>query len=390
MNQTQENPSGPRIGIIGDGQLARMLALAAVPLGCEVIVLKGSGSSPAAIPFTRSKEGGSDSLAPLLELAAATDVVTLENEFVDSELLHQLEQRGHTVLPSARTIALVQDKLIQKQTLGAAGLPIPQILPVNDLPALTEAAAHLGYPFLLKARRNGYDGRGNATIQTPADLEPAWKKLGGDRGHLLMAEKFCRFTGELAVIVTRSRTGEIATYPVVETIQRNHVCHLVRAPADIPPAVADRAAEIARRAAEIVGMTGSMGVELFLMPDGALVVNELAPRVHNSGHYTIEACTCSQFENHIRAILGLPLGSTQMTAPAAVMLNLLGTREGTGRPRGLEHALATPGAHAHLYGKTTSKPGRKLGHVTALGPTPTAAENTAQSCAKHITFGEAT
>ena len=378
---------GPRLGIVGGGQLARMTAMTALQLGCDVVVLERNRSSPAATLATHSLVGDWNKIEPLLELATQVDVVSLENEFVDADLLRTLEQSGHTVLPTARTIGLVQDKFTQKQTLQSAGLPVPRMQSVPDLHSLTGAVAEFGLPLLLKARRNAYDGKGNATLRSVAEIEPAWQRLGGNDGNTLFVEEFCPFTMELATIITRGRNGETATYPVVETVQRNHVCHLVRAPAPVAPEIATRAADVARRAIEAVNAVGSFGVEMFLTRDGEILVNELAPRVHNSGHYTIEACLCSQFENHVRAVLGLPLGSTRMVAPAAVMLNLLGTGPSPGRPSGVERALAVPGAHLHLYGKAMSGAGRKMGHVTALGENLADAEKAATLAAAEIRFG---
>lgn len=377
---------GPRLGIIGGGQLARMLAIAAQPLGTDVVALERTPHYPASTVATEALVGDWNSLAPLQDLAARVDVVTLENEFVDAGLLAALEEAGHTVLPSARTLGLVQDKLIQKQTLQAAGLPVPDLRDTPDLKALGEAAQAFGYPFLLKARRNGYDGKGNVTVRAASELEIAWKKLGGDRGNALFAEAWCPFVRELAVIITRGRQGESAVYPVVETIQRDHICHIVRAPATGAPGVLVRAGDVANRAVAAVGAVGSFGVELFQLADGSIVVNELAPRVHNSGHYTIEGCVCSQFENHVRAVLGLPLGSPRLLAPA-VMVNLIGTAKASGHPQGLERALAVPGAHVHLYGKAVSAAGRKMGHVTAVADTLAAAEETAVRAANHLVFG---
>ncbi|MBC8125713.1 MAG: 5-(carboxyamino)imidazole ribonucleotide synthase [Gloeobacteraceae cyanobacterium ES-bin-144] len=379
---------GPRIGIIGGGQLARMTAVSALQLGCDVVVLERNRFSPAATLATHSLVGDWNTMEALNQLASQVDLITLENEFVNSDLLLQLEQSGHTVLPSSRTISLVQDKFLQKQMLESVGLPIPQMRLANSPADVSEAIKELGLPLLLKTRRDGYDGKGNATIRNTEDIESAWEKLGGNNGNALFVEQFCSFTTELAVIITRGRTGELATYPIVETVQKNHVCHLVRAPASIPSEVADRAAEIARNAIIAVDAVGSFGVEMFLMHDGEIVINELAPRVHNSGHYTIEACVCSQFENHVRAVLGLPLGSTQMIAPAAAMVNLLGNAHSPGRAIGMGKALEIPNAHLHLYGKAASGPGRKMGHVTALGATQDEAELAATRCASEIHFGE--
>lgn len=374
------------LGIVGGGQLAKMTAQAAAQLGCRVVILERQPEFPAGSVAARTLIGDWNDPDALLELAAVVDVVTLENEFVDAGALAVLEERGHILWPSAATLRLIQDKLIQKQTLADAGLPVPPMRAVERVGDVAALAREWGWPLLLKARRNAYDGKGNATVRTSADLEAAWNRLGGEAGNRLFAEQFCPFTQELAVIVTRARDGEVATYPVVETVQREHICHVVRAPAPVAPDIADRAAELARRAVAAVGAIGSFGVEMFLVEDGQLLINELAPRVHNSGHYSIEACICSQFENHVRAVLGWPLGSTAMRGPAAAMVNLLASTEGPGTPQGLQEALREPGAHVHLYGKTRSAPGRKMGHVTALGQTLAEAEATAQRAADGIRF----
>ncbi len=377
----------PRLGIVGGGQLAKMTALAGLQLGCDVAVLERNNYSPAANLASHSIVGDWDNPEALLKLASQVDVVTLENEFVDAGSLRTLEEAGYPLYPTARSIALVQDKFVQKQTLAAAALPVPRFQGVVSLSEVEEAAAKLGWPLMLKARRNGYDGKGNATLRSAADAPAAWTKLGGDQGRELFVEEFCDFTTELAVIVTRGRDGTSASYPVVETVQRDHVCHIVNAPAPLPAEIATRAAEVARQALAAVGAVGSFGVEMVLTHAGEIVMNELAPRVHNSGHYTIEACLCSQFENHVRAVLGWPLGSTAMVVPAAVMVNLLGTAKAPGHPHGLERALAVPGAHVHIYGKAMSGTGRKMGHVTALGTTLEEALAIAEAAAAEIRFG---
>lgn len=384
-SRSESPASGPRLGIIGGGQLARMLALAAHPLGCPVITLERAAACPAAPVATAARVGDWNTLPPLLDLASRVDVLTLENEFVDAGLLAELERAGHRVLPSSRSLALVQDKLVQKRTLAEAGLPVPRLRDTPDPAALAAAAAEFGYPFLLKARRNGYDGKGNVTVRAAGELDAAWRRLGGDRGNPLFAEAWCPFERELAVIITRAEDGREAVYPVVDTVQRDHICHVVRAPAIGDPTVLAAAATIAGRAVAAVGAVGSFGVELFLLADGSILVNELAPRVHNSGHYTIEGCECSQFENHVRAVLGWPLGSPRLRAPA-VMVNLIGEGPGPGQPAGLEAALAVPGAHVHLYGKDGSAAGRKLGHVTATAATLPEAEAAARACAAHLRF----
>jgi 5-(carboxyamino)imidazole ribonucleotide synthase len=377
----------PRLGIVGGGQLAKMTALAGLQLGCDVVVLERNNHSPAANLASHSIVGDWDNPEALLQLAAQVDVVTLENEFVDAASLRALEECGCRLFPTARSIALVQDKLVQKQTLAAAGLRVPRFEAVASVGEVERAGAKFGWPLLLKARRNAYNGKGNATVRRASDAGAAWTKLGGDEGRELFVEEFCHFSTELAVVIARGRNGETATYPVVETTQLDHICHVVMAPARVPLDVAARATEVARQAVAAVGAVGTFGVELFLMNPAEIVVNELAPRVHNSGHCTIEACVCSQFENHVRAVLGWPLGDTRMVAPAADMVNLLGARKGAGRPVGIEQALAIPGAHVHIYGKAMSGAGRKMGHVTALGTTMDEALAVAQRAAAEIRFG---
>lgn len=375
----------PVLGIIGGGQLARMTAMAALRLGYRSVVLERSAECPAAAT-AECLVGDWNSVDDLFRLAKRVDVLTLENEFVDANLLAQLEQAGHELWPTSRSIALVQDKLIQKQTLLDAGIPVPGMRGLGNVAELEAAVAELGLPLVLKARRNGYDGKGNATIRTREDIASGWQQLRGDQGNALYVEEFCPFERELAVVITRGRDGSTVVYPLVETVQRDHVCNVVRAPAVVDSNVAERAADIALRSIEAVGAVGTFAVEMFLKNDGGVVVNELAPRVHNSGHYTIEACACSQFENHVRAVLGLPLGSSHMVAPHAVMVNLLGKYQGTGVALGLDRALAVAGANLHLYGKTTCAPGRKMGHVTALGKTADEAERAALGCADAIHF----
>lgn len=384
---SQHPSAGMRLGIIGGGQLARMTTIAAQQLGCHVVVLENNPLSPAATFASHSIIGDWKTADALLELASQVDIITLENEFVDAGLLAGLEQAGHTVWPSSRTLALVQDKFIQKQTLQAAGLPIPKIRAADHKQDVLTAIEELGLPIMLKARRNAYDGKGNATIRSLDDVDQAWDRLGGNNGNPLYLEEFCPFSAELAIIITRSSKGQTAVYPIVETIQENHICHLVRAPAAVSREIAERAADAARKAIAAVDAVGSFGVEMFLTTDGGIVINELAPRVHNSGHYTIEACACSQFENHVRAVLGLPLGSTRMNKPAAAMVNLLGTIHAPAKVNGLREALAVPGANVHLYGKAMSGAGRKMGHVTALGDSLEEAEQAATNSASHIQFG---
>jgi 5-(carboxyamino)imidazole ribonucleotide synthase len=378
--------SGHRIGIVGGGQLAKMTALPAMELGCEVVILEKTKNTPASCLAAEIFYGDWDDPTNLLKLAEKVDVVSLENEFVDANSLKKLETAGHALYPSSDTIAMVQDKLIQKQALSNVDIPVTPFAAVSSREEIEQQAEELGWPMVLKARRNGYDGKGNATLKSAADINDAWNKLDGDNRELYV-EGFCKFTGELAVMVTRRADGEMVNYPVVESVQKDHICHIVRAPARIDEELANKAVEMARKAVTTIDGVGSIGVEMFLTEDKQIILNEMAPRVHNSGHYTIEACECSQFENHVRAILGMPLGSTKMVSPAAVMINMLGEEQGTGYPVGIDEALKISGAHIHVYGKSTTNIGRKMGHITALGDTIEDAEYIANSAAKYIRFG---
>ncbi len=392
MNAASTSPPPRRaavatLGIVGGGQLAKMTAQAATQLGCEVVVLERDREFPAQALDTRWVHGDLDDPQKLLELAAEVDVTTLENEFVPPDALEQVERAGHVLRPSSRAMRLVQDKLVQKRTFEAAGLPVPRFQPVEAPDEVAGAAARLGWPLVMKRRTLGYDGKGNATLRSAADVDAAWKRLEGGGGRLYV-EEFCAFERELAAIVVRALDGTAAAYPIVETVNRDHVCRLVRVPPPIPARVAAEAERIARAAVEAVGGVGAFGVEMFLAPDGSIAINEIAPRVHNTGHYTIEACASSQFENHVRAVFGWPLGSTALRAGAACMVNLLGAGPGPGTPVGLERALRVAGASIHVYGKTESRKGRKMGHVTALGATLEEAERRALEAADAIRFGQ--
>ncbi|MBI3415599.1 MAG: 5-(carboxyamino)imidazole ribonucleotide synthase [Verrucomicrobia bacterium] len=388
MQFQPKQKAAPTLGLIGGGQLAKMTAQAASQFGCDVVVLERNQHSPSTGLASHYLVGDWDDPAELLKLGALVDVVTLENEFVDATSLAELEERGHLVWPTAATMRTVQDKLGQKQALADASLPVPRFCDTPTAAEATAAGDKFGWPLLLKKRRDGYDGKGNVTVRSGIELAAAWEKLNGD-ANALFAEEFIPFQKELAVMITRSQHGESVMYPVVDTVQFDHICHIVKAPAALPDAVAARARDVARRAVEAVGGIGTFGVELFLTSDDRVLINELAPRVHNSGHYTIEGCVTSQFENHVRAVFGWPLGSTALRAPAAVMINLLGVGPGPGEPFGWREALAVEGAALHIYGKSPSARGRKMGHVTALGETVEAALATAQRAANCLRFGNA-
>jgi 5-(carboxyamino)imidazole ribonucleotide synthase len=351
-----------RIGIIGGGQLGRMMAKAAKKLGCTSVVLDPTPNCPAGQVSGNQIVGDSHDPARLRALAEACDVTTFDIEDIDTTTLAALEQEGFAIRPGPAVLATIQDKLLQKQALEAHGIPTS---PFVALPEVTEAAFEaFGYPLVHKARRGGYDGRGVAVLQGPGD----WPlRLGGPG----LLERYVAAEKELAVVVARGMDGDTRAYPVVEMCFRAgaNVLDMLLAPARIPPEAARAAAELAVRTVTALGGVGIFGVELFLAADGALLVNEVAPRTHNSGHFTIEACVTDQFEQHLRAVTGLPLGDTAQVRPAA-MLNLLGAPGATGRPVivGLREALAIPGVSVHIYGKAATRPNRKMGHVTVVAP----------------------
>lgn len=353
------------VGIAGAGQLARMTCLAAWPLELRVCVL-GRQDEPAAPMAAGLIEGDWKDPAAIARLGAACNVVTLENEFVDATALAAVEAAGTPVRPGAAALAIVQDKALQKDLLRAKQLPVPRFVVAEHPGELAAIGRDLGWPLLLKARTLGYDGYGNATC---ADVDAATEAFGRlDRGEGVLVEEFVAFKRELAVMIARRPGGEVVSYPVAETRQADHVCHEVLVPAPIDPHAAEEAEEIAISCANVAQAVGVMGVELFELEGGRVMVNELAPRPHNSGHYTIEACRTSQFENHLRGVLDLPLGGTNMRERAAVMVNLLGSHNGSAAPI-IAGALAVPGAHVHLYGKREVRVRRKMGHVTTLSNT---------------------
>lgn len=355
------------LGILGGGQLAQMTAQAAISLGVDIVIFERKSDSPASRLTHFNVVGEWDDDEALNTFIEMCDVITLENEFVDARVLKHIENAGVPVFPSSETLTKVQDKLVQKRTMRDAGIPVPEFIGVGSPEDVRKAANRFGYPMVLKARRDGYDGYGNYTINTVDQIATAWSQLGGDDGRELLVEKFVPFEFELAVMVLRGRDGEIRTYPVVETIQKDHICHVVRAPASVPSDSINIATKIATKAVEAIDGVGVFGVEMFKLKDGTIMYNEIAPRPHNSGHYTIEACVTSQFENHIHAVLAWHLGDTSMVAQSAVMVNILGERQGDAEMEGVRHALRVQGAHVHIYGKRDVRPGRKMGHVTVIG-----------------------
>lgn len=376
-------PSGrpPIVGIVGAGQLARMTYQAAIPLGVEIRLLAERETDAAALIGSHLTIGDPDSEEALVAFARECDVVTFDHELVNADALCRLEASGHLIRPSARTVALAQDKQHQRDLFARHGFPMPAFQTVSGLADLLAFADHHGWPVVAKSRRGGYDGRGVWLLNDAAEartIVPSLIAAGTD----LLAETWVAIDRELAVVVARRPSGATIAYPVVETIQHEGICREVIAPAEIAPDVAAAAQALAHAVAEAVDAVGVMALELFLAGE-RLSINEIAARPHNSGHLTIEGCETSQFEQHLRAILDWPLGAVDLTSNAAVMVNILGNTAGDNPVELLPAAFADPGVHVHLYGKA-SRPGRKLGHVTVRAASVTEARTRAREAALRL------
>jgi 5-(carboxyamino)imidazole ribonucleotide synthase len=347
------------VGVVGGGQLARMMQQAAIPLGIELRFLVERPDEPAARVSPHHIVGSAASAADLLRLAEQVDIITFDHEVVDLEALGALEAAGHVLRPGAATFATVSHKAHMRQAIGHAGLPVPPFRTTTDPDEARQIVTDEG-PQVLKLAHGGYDGRGTFFVDRP---DEAGRVVEAAAGTQVLVEPYLDLIGELAVIVVRRPGGEHVVYDPVSTVQIDGQCRRVDAPANHPSTMLDSARTLARAAAETVGATGVLAVEMFLTRDG-LLINELAARPHNSGHHTLDGAVTSQFENHLRAILDLPLGDPTLTSPAVVTANLLGRDSSTDPTAYLAPALATDAsAHIHLYGKGP-RPDRKLGHVT--------------------------
>jgi 5-(carboxyamino)imidazole ribonucleotide synthase len=353
----------PVVGMVGGGQLARMTAQAAIGLGATFRVLAGSAAESAALVTHDVAIGSHLSLSDVAEFAASCDVVTFDHEHVPGAVLTALESSGVLVRPGSGALRFTQDKLAMRDGLTALGVPCPRYAPVSC--AAEVAAFRDGqWPVVLKAVSGGYDGKGVWLCSTDAEVAEV---LG--HGIALLAEEFVPFRRELAALVARSPSGQGAAYPVVQTVQVDGICREVIAPAPgLDPAVAESAQAMGLRIAASLGVTGLLAVELFETASGGLLVNELAMRPHNSGHWTIEGARTSQFEQHLRAVLDLPLGSCAPVSPGGctVMANLLGGTDPDVFDRYIHVMAADPAVKVHFYGKQ-ARPGRKIGHVTIVG-----------------------
>ncbi|MFG1609922.1 5-(carboxyamino)imidazole ribonucleotide synthase [Actinoplanes sp. NPDC049265] len=370
----------PVVGMVGGGQLARMTHQAAVALGQSLRVLAESADDSAALVAADVRLGSHLDLAALREFADGCDAVTFDHEHVPGELIRALEKDGFKVYPPADALIFAQDKRRMRERLGALGAPMPGWRPSPS--DISEMSEEYGWPVVAKAARGGYDGRGVWMLSSMADVAAL-------DGKDIILEQRVPLRRELAALVARSPFGQVAAYPVVETVQRDGICVEVIAPAPgLPEERALEAQQLAIDLATALGVVGLLAVELFETDEG-LVVNELAMRPHNSGHWTIEGARTSQFEQHLRAVLDYPMGETTLTAPVVVMANVLGgPAGGISIDERLHHLFAEdPGARVHLYGKQV-RPGRKIGHVTVLGDDLSSVRARAARAARWLQEGE--
>lgn len=361
-------PAKLKLGFLGAGQLARMSSLQAFRFGIQVAVFSDrTENEPVQFMTPFSTSGSFESIDDMVEFAKGCNVITLENEFISSDILKEVQEKSGTpIFPSPESFALIENKLIEKQTFEAAGIPVTPYKLIKGEEDIKAFGDQYGWPFLLKSSKGGYDGYGNETVKDLDSAKEAFDKLGGNDGRDIIAEAFVDFTNELAVQVARNETGTVV-YPCCETVQKDHICVAVLSPAPVEERFQKRAQELAVQAAEAIDGKGIFAFEFFLTKDGEIILNESAPRPHNSGHYTIEGAVASQFENHVRAVLGLPLGSTKLNKPAVAMINLLGTHKRPAETDHITEALETENGHLHVYGKIDSKVGRKMAHFTLLG-----------------------
>jgi len=365
-----------RIGIVGGGQLGKMMILEAKRLGLFVAVLDRSADCPAFSICDLFIEGNLDDPKGYYELSKQVDVITYEWENINAGVLETLEKEGHVIYPSAKALKTIQNKNLQKTALLNNKIPVPGFSSVAGINDIREHGkpGKFGYPLMLKTVSGGYDGKGNALIENADDIEKAYRKLGSGQKEL-MVEEYIDFEKEISVIACRGINGKKVFYPAAENTHVNSILDVTVVPADIDTAIKEKAIDIANMVMSVFEGVGTFCVEMFVTKKGDIYVNEVAPRPHNSGHYTIEACFANQFENHIRAIIGLPFGDTSLIMPSAVMVNLLGESDGNARLLGLEEAYLDPNIHVHIYGKSKQKKGRKMGHYTVVGKT---AEDTTQ------------
>jgi 5-(carboxyamino)imidazole ribonucleotide synthase len=355
------------VGIIGGGQLGKMIAHEARRMSLRVIILDPTEGCPASSIADEQIVADFKNEEAIMRLAEKSDVLTYEIELANSGALKELEERTYPVRPAPETLHIIQNKFRQKSFLKRHKIEVADFEHVMSKEHLYKLCDDFGYPVMLKACEDSYDGRGNFLIRSREEISNAFGYFSGNE---LMLEKFVPFTKEISIMVARNPSGEVESFPVAENIHKNGILDTSIVPARISQDVRLKAKQMAEMSMKVLKGAGIFGIEMFVTHKGEVLINEIAPRPHNSGHYTNEACSVSQFEQHLRAVLDLPLSKPELLCPA-VMVNILGNQHSTGSYaiKGLRGLLSVPGIKLYVYGKKTSKPGRKLGHITATGGT---------------------
>ena len=355
------------IGIIGGGQIGKMIAQEAKRMSLKVVILDPSSDCPASTLCDRLIVADFKDENKIRDLAKSSDVITYEIELANSKALKNLELNNYPIFPSPHSLYLIQNKFRQKKFLEENNLPVPEFKKINSINDLLLVAKRFEYPLMLKACEDSYDGRGNYLIKCKEDISIAFNSF---QNREIFAEKYVDFKTEISIMVARNKKGQIATFPIAENIHKNNVLDTTIVPANISLKIKETAEIIAKNVVTCLNDIGIFGIEMFVSNNDDIFINEIAPRPHNSGHYSIEGCSVSQFEQHIRSILNFPLCKPELLRPT-VMKNILGPANFSGNYKviGLSNLLSIPSTKIHLYGKSTTSPGRKLGHITCTAPT---------------------
>lgn len=372
-----------RIGIIGGGQLGRMFTLEAKRMGYHVTVLDPKPCSPAAQVADEQILADYTDSEQIRRLAETTDVITYEFEHINADALCKLEEDNYLIIPSGHVLRKIQNKYLQKTILKRAGLPVPDFWKVDSSQEIEQIIDESGLPLVLKSCFGGYDGKGNAVIRERTEVEQAIRSLGQKHFYL---EQYIHFVKEISIIISVDAAGGFIYYPIAENVHKDNILRLTKVPADINNVTKKLVVEIAKKVVDTFGDSGVFCIELFLDESNRLYINEIAPRPHNSGHYTIEACVTSQYEQLVRVLTGMPLGSAKLISPC-VMANILGDNdpsENSYHLEGLEYALSFERLYLHLYGKQKTSSLRKLGHLTVLSECVKSAEKIVHDVMSHI------
>lgn len=369
-------PLEKTLGIIGGGQLGKMMIQEAVKLGIQTVILDPTEKCPAHTVADEHIQASFHDKEAIRGLVKKCDVCTYEFEHIDTEELIKLETLGYKIYPQPTILKVIQDKYQQKEFLKARGIPLPRYIKINGIEDIDKAKELFGLPLMLKACQGGYDGKGNALIKTEEDIKSAYEALGNGQ-IALMAEEYIPFEKEVSAIVARNKRGELASFPIAENDHHESILRETTMPAQITEAVTKEVEELGKTVVDAFSGIGLFCIEFFVTKEGRVLLNEIAPRPHNSGHVTIEICETNQFQQHLRSVMDLPLGSTRQNQ-VGTMINLIGETDGTASYEGVEELLEIDGAHLHVYGKKDVKKGRKMGHMTFTGATSTVTREKAQ------------